>query len=88
MDEAKLKAAKLEASTIIVEFETVLQESVYDGVYSSRAAKLMDSVCYRAAKGRKIVEASPIKVEEPIAEEPIMSLSDSREELKKHLAAM
>jgi hypothetical protein len=88
MDEAKLKAAKLEASTVIVEFETALQESVYDGVYSSRAAKLMDSVCYRAAKGRKIVEASPIKVEEPIVEEPIMSLSDSREELKKHLAAM
>ena len=88
MDEAKLKAAKLEASTIIVEFETVLQESVYDGVYSSRAAKLMDSVCYRAAKGRKIVEASPVKVEEPVVEEPPMTPEEKKEELKKHLMSM
>ena len=48
----------------------------------------MDSVCYRAAKGRKIVEASPVKVEEPVVEEPHMTPEETKEELKKRLMSM
>ena len=90
VDESKLQAAKLETAKTIVDFESALQESVYNGAYSAEAAKLLDSVCYRAAKGRKKVESSPVmqSAEEIPIVEPFTqkdALEKVRDEIQKRL---
>ena len=84
-DEVKATGAGFEISKTILALEDALRASVDIGVYSSDAAKLIDSVCYRAAKGREIVESKPVVVvkEDPIDRETQIEIA--REELKKQL---